>query len=87
MLCVDSARPVTRGRLHPALGMIVAFKPTASAALADIPARVVLLWPSRRSGDYPVTLEYHEPVEWENEFVRYVEAYASELYEIPMDER
>ena len=72
--------------MEPTLGMTVAFKETASAALADIPARIVLLWPSRRSGDYPVTLEYRQLVEWENEFVRYVVANGSELYEIPMDE-
>ena len=42
-------------------GMILAFKPTASRALADVPARVVTIGPRFRSGDYLVTLEYARP--------------------------
>ena len=72
--------PDSAQNLRPVLGMILAFKPSASANLADIPARVALIWPPNRAGDYPVTLEYAEPVEVEQELVRYVDAFTSELY-------
>ncbi len=63
----------------PVLGMIVAFKPTASAELAGIPARVIDIWPRFRSGDYLVMLEYDQPVKFGNEFIRQIAAFMSEL--------
>ncbi len=65
----------------PATGMTLAFKPTASSALADVPARVVYVWPRFRSGDYLVTLEYGQPMRYRNELVTHIDAFVSELYQ------
>ncbi len=64
-----------------ARGMTLAFKPEASAELADIPACVVDIWPRFRSGEYLVTLEYAEPVNVGHTLTRQIEAFASELYQ------
>ena len=67
----------------PAVGMTVAFTAEASAELADIPARVIAVWPRFRSGAYLVTLEYAQPVAWHHEVIQQVEAFMSELYQPP----
>lgn len=78
--------PEVTQELRPVLGMTLAFKASASATLAGIPARVVLMWPPTGADERPVTLEYPEPVEVEHEAVRYVDAYMSQLYRPDMDE-
>ncbi len=65
-----------------ARGMTLAFKREALKELADIPARVIDVWPRFRSGDYLVTLEYAQPVQVEHDFIRHIEAFASELYQV-----
>jgi hypothetical protein len=76
-------RPSTRPlqQTKPRLGMTLAFKPAASEALADIPARVVEIWPRFRSGDYLVKIEYAQPVKCGGEFIRHIDAFLSELYQ------
>jgi hypothetical protein len=66
--------------VQPVCGMTLAFKPAASQELADIPARVIEIWPQFRSGDYLVTLEYADSVKLGNEFIQQIEAFMSELY-------
>ncbi len=63
-------------------GMILAFKPTASRALAGIPARVVAIGPRFRSGDYLVTLEYDRPITYHNEVIQQIDAFRSEIYQV-----
>ena len=65
----------------PVLGMTVAFRPSAEADLADVPARVVAIWPRLRSGEYLVTLEYARPIACHHELIQQVEAFMSELYQ------
>jgi len=65
--------------------MTLAFKPAASETLADIPARVVEIWPRFRSGDYLVTLEYAQPVKCGRDFIRHIDAFFSELYQPRVD--
>ena len=65
----------------PKPGMTLAFKRTASEALADIPAKVIEVWPRFRSGDYLVTLEFAQPIKYRNEIIRHIDAFVSELYE------
>jgi hypothetical protein len=67
--------------VKPVLGMTLAFTPTSEVALADIPAKVVYIWPRFRSGDYLVTLEYTQSVKFGNEFIHHIDAFMSELYE------
>ncbi len=67
-------------RAKPSPGMTLAFKPAASETLADIPARVIEIWPRFRSGDYLVKLEYAQPVKCGNELIRHIDAFFSELY-------
>ena len=67
----------------PAVGMTVAFTAEASAELADIPARVIAVWPRFRSGAYLVTLEYAQPIAWHHEVIQQIEAFMSELYQPP----
>ena len=61
--------------------MTLAFKPAVSEALADIPARVIEIWPRLGSGDYLVTLEYEQPVKCGRELIRHIDAFFSELYQ------
>jgi hypothetical protein len=63
-------------------GMLLAFKPTASRALADVPAEVVAIGPRFRSGDYLVTLEYARPRRYRNEVIQRIDAFRSELYPV-----
>ncbi len=63
-------------------GMRVAFKPTASRALAGVPARVVAIGPRFRSGDYLVTIEYDRPRSYRNEVIQQIDAFGSELYPV-----
>ena len=75
---------MTRGRREQGktrIGMRLAFQPTASRALADIPAQVVAIGPRFRSGEYLVTLEYARPIQYRNEVIRRIDAFRSELYE------
>src|SRR5919199_5840921 len=65
----------------PARGMTLAFTPAASADLAHIPARVIDVWPRFRSGDYLVTLEFEQPIKLQNEVIRHIDAFFSELYQ------
>ena len=74
-----SARPLQQTK--PRLGMTLAFKPASSETLADIPARVVEIWPRFRSGDYLVKLEYAQPVKCGGEIIRHIDAFFSELYQ------
>jgi hypothetical protein len=64
----------------PKRGMIVAFKSTTEPELANIPARIVTVWPRFQSGECLVTLEYAAPVRLGNAFLRQIDAFASELY-------
>ena len=66
-------------------GMLVAFKPTVSRVLADIPARVVDIGPRFRSGNCLVTLEFARPVTYHNEVIQRIDALRSELY--PVEDR
>ncbi len=68
-------------RAKPSPGMTLAFKPAAFETLADIPARVVEIWPRLHSGDYLVTLEYAKPVKCGSELIRHIDALFSELYQ------
>lgn len=65
----------------PIRGMTLAFRKTASQELADVPARVVDIWPRFRSGDYLVTLEYDQPIKFRNQVIRHIDAFFSELYQ------
>ncbi len=65
--------------LRPRLGMTLAFKPSAEATLAGIPAHIVHVWPRFHSGDYLVTLEFAQPVKVRNVFIRQIDAFVSEL--------
>lgn len=67
--------------LTPVLGMVVAFRPGAEADLADVPARVVAIWPRLRSGAYLVTLEYAQPIAHHHAVIQQLEAFMSELYQ------
>ncbi len=67
--------------VKPVVGMVVAFRPAGEADLANVPARVVAIWPRLRSGEYLVTLEYAQPIVWHHEVIQQVEAFMSELYE------
>lgn len=71
--------------LKPVRGMTVAFKATASEALAGIPATVIDVWPRFRSGEYLVTLEYGTPVKFRKALIRHVDAFVSELDPIAND--
>ncbi len=63
-------------------GMLLAFKPAASRALAHVPARVVEIGPRFRSGDYLVTLEFPRPLTYHNEVIQRIDAFRSELYQV-----
>jgi len=65
----------------PVRGMTLAFRETASQELADVPARVVDIWPRFRSGDYLVTLEFDQPIKFKNQVIRHIDAFFSELYQ------
>ena len=65
----------------PEVGMKLAFKPSASEALAGVPADVIGIWPRFRSGDYLVTLEYARPVKVGKDLVSRIDAFVSELYQ------
>ena len=62
------------------VGMTLAFRPTASKALAGIAAHVINVWPRFHSGDYLVTLEFEKPVRYGKDLIRHIDAFASELY-------
>ncbi len=66
-------------RRKPKLGSALAFTATAAPELAGIPATVVDIWPRLCSGDYLVTLEYAQPVQYHQQFIRQLEAFLSEL--------
>ena len=68
--------------IRPRLGMTLALKPGASEPLAGIPGTVIEIWPRFPSGDYLVTLEYAQPVKVRHEYIRHIEAFASELYRV-----
>ena len=70
--------------VKPCIGMTLAFRKTASASLADIPARITHIWPRFRSGDYLVSLEYAKPVKYKNHFISHIDAFMSELYQLPV---
>jgi hypothetical protein len=61
--------------------MVLAFTQTASQELADLPARVVDIWPRFRSGDYLVTLEFDQPITIRNQVIQQIDAFWSELYQ------
>ena len=67
----------------PFLGMRLTFTPTASAELAGLPAHVIDIWPCLPSGDYLVMLEYPQPVKYQQELIRQIAAFMSEL--TPLD--
>ena len=67
----------------PVPGMRMAFRASADAELAGIPAEVTEIWPSFRPGDYVVTLEYELPVWRENMLGRRIYAFLSELEALP----
>jgi hypothetical protein len=67
-------------RAMPVLGMMLAFKNSASAVLADIPAQVIQVWPPVHAGDHLVTLEYARPVKFKDAFIRHIDAFVSDLY-------
>jgi hypothetical protein len=73
-------------RVKPVAGMALAFKATAGVPFADIPARVIYVWPRFRSGDYLVTLEYVRPMQCGNEYITRIDAFMSELYK-PVEQR
>lgn len=66
---------------RPRVGMQLAFTTAASLPLADIPARVIYVWPRFRSGDYLVTLEYITPVRLDRQLIQHIDAFMSELYQ------
>ena len=66
----------------PAMGMRYTFKVGAVPSYADIPVRVVYVWPRFRSGDYLVTLEYDRPGRWATQ--EQFEAFLSELEPVPV---
>ena len=80
-LAVDDSRTGGGQPVKPVLGMVVAFRPSAEADLADVPARVVAVWPRFRSGEYLVTLEYAPPIACHRGVVHQLEAFMSELYQ------
>ncbi len=63
----------------PGIGMTYAF--SGDTPLADIPAKVIHIWPRFRSGDYLVTLQYNQPVKFHNQWIRHIDAFVSELYQ------
>ncbi len=69
----------------PKLGMTLAFKPASEPQLADVPARIVRVWPRFPSGDYLVTLEYARPVKLRNVYLRQIDAFVSELQQAQME--
>jgi hypothetical protein len=76
---LTSANHTTGQTIRPKLGMTLAFKPSAEATLAGIPAHIVHIWPRFQSGDYLVTLEFAQPVKVRNVFIRQIDAFVSEL--------
>jgi hypothetical protein len=66
---------------QPEVGMMLAFKQSASEALAGVPAYVIGIWPRFRTGDYLVTLEYAQPVKVGKQLVSRIDAFVSELYQ------
>ncbi len=71
----------------PAIGMRYRFRVGATPSFADIPVRVVHVWPRFRSGDYLLTLEYDRPAYQEIEELQQFEAFLSELEPIPASGR
>ncbi len=77
----------------PVRGMTLAFRATASQELADVPARVVDIWPRFRSGEYLVTLEFEQPVAFKDQLIQQIDAFFSELYQphvpalLPVEQR
>ncbi len=67
---------------EPKMGMMVAFKPSGSEILADIPAKVSYIWPRLYSGDYLLTLEYSKPIWYRNEELEQIDAFLSEVYQL-----
>ena len=63
----------------PAVGARYRFKVGASQSFADVPVRVVYVWPRFRSGDYLVTLEFDRPRRPGVEDSEQFEAFVSEL--------
>lgn len=66
--------------VDPEVGIVVAFKPTASQRLAHIPGRIKRVVAQLKNGDYLVSLEYTEPVKFGDERVRLIDAFTSHLY-------
>lgn len=64
----------------PAVGTVVAFKDTASQALAHIPGKVTRILAELADGDYLVSIEYPKPVSVKAAQFTRIDALASRLY-------
>lgn len=67
------------------VGMVMAIKPSASVALADIPGEVVQVWPPFGDDERLVTLRYSAPVGFRNELITHIDTLSSDLYPIRDD--
>ena len=74
----------TTGPAHPSVGMRLAFKATAAASLAGIPATVIDIWPRAGASACVVTLEYATPVRHCHGLIQRIDAFLCEL-EVPAD--
>jgi hypothetical protein len=82
MLGFTHTRPTGEQQVpKPKLGMTLAFTPVSEPQLADVPARIIRIWPRFSSGDYLVTLEYACPVKLRNVYLQQIDAFVSELYQ------
>lgn len=68
--------------VKPVVGSTVAFKPTASQALADIPATLTRVVARLADGDYLVSVEYARPVKYGSERLTRIDALESRLYRL-----
>ena len=69
---------------RPTVGMALAFKTTAAASVAGIPATVIDSWPRVGAGNCLVTLEYAAPVRQCHGLIHRIDAFLSEL-DFPAD--
>jgi hypothetical protein len=61
----------------------VALRQDVSPELGNIPAQVIRVWPRFQSGNYLVTLEYATPTRYRNHLIRHIDAFLSDLVEVP----
>lgn len=65
------------------MNLTVALRQDVSPQLGNIPAQVVHVWPQLQTGNILVTLQYDKPTKYHDHFIRHIDAFLSDLYELP----